>query len=131
MDRVCSLLNVELEEEFKIYGDSDTYRISIRGIERFIERDWHTAPASVLEDLLMGISVIRPNRYKPKTGDTYCYIGENDGLYSTFEDKWTNSLLDLERYKLGNCYKSYKEAELNKNKYVKELKRFYDKEFTY
>ncbi len=51
---------------------------------------------------------IKETAWKPKTGDTYRYIN-SDGIILL--SRWSNDDLDNARYKIGNCYRTDKEAE--------------------
>ena len=47
-------------------------------------------------------------RYHPKNGEGYFYIASDGEIIWT---RWYNTISDLSRFKLGNCFKTRKEAK--------------------
>lgn len=69
-----------------------------------------------LENLLTGKYAIKRKPWKPnKYGCYFCV--DTDGC--TIKEEWSDDCItDVLCYKLGNCYRTYKEAEKNKDKWV-------------
>ena len=65
--------------------------------------------------------------WKPKRGDDYFYIA---GRGCVEDDSWQNWSEDNERYSIGNCFKTYEEANfvVEKLKVIAELRQFASKE---
>lgn len=109
MNEVAALLGVKLDEEFIIenYG---TYVLTQEGLictGGFVQ-------GLLLTFLLTGQLEIKRKPWKPIQYDAYYYVAE-DGL--TREEEWIDNDVDRMRYKLGNCYRTIKEAKANVNKW--------------
>jgi hypothetical protein len=109
MNEIAVLLGIELDEEF-IIEDYGTYVLTWKGLMR---KDG-AVQGLILTLLLTGELKIRRKPWKPIKYGAYYYVAE-DGL--TWEEEWINNDVDRMRYKLGNCYRTIKEAEANINKW--------------
>lgn len=109
MHEVAALLGVELDEEF-IIEDYGTYVLTWKGLVR---KDG-VVQGLILTFLLTGELKIRRKPWKPIKDEAYYYVAE-DGLM--WEEGWIDDDVDLMRYKLGNCYRTKEEAEVNVNKW--------------
>lgn len=78
--------------------------------------DIYNFKAYVLRDLCTGAYGIKRKPWKPENNEYY-YIVDPDG--SICFDEWCmDNSIDLNYYKLGNCYRTREEAEANRNKWV-------------
>ena len=60
--------------------------------------------------------------YKPKLGEKYWIVFVTDTIRVNRED-WDNYDVDREYYKIGNCFKTKKEAQEKANQFKKLLKK--------
>lgn len=58
---------------------------------------------------------MKAKRWKPKEGGKYWYI-------NTDWITWFNDSIDRKRHKMGNCFKTKKEAERKRKQILKVLK---------
>lgn len=65
--------------------------------------------------ILDGKMVIKHKPWKPSEGDKYWYVS-SDGSVDYYS--WTDDTMDFLAYKLGNCYKTEREAEANRDKWI-------------
>ena len=116
MAEVAKMLGVELGEEFEC---DDGYKYVLREdgiIESKYRGDFttNTFPTALIA-LLNGEMVIKHKPWKPSEGDRYWYVS-SDGSVDCYS--WTDDTMDFLAYKLGNCYKTEREAEANRDKWV-------------
>lgn len=109
MNEVAALLGVELDEEF-IIEDYGTYVLTWKGLVR---KDG-VVQGLILTFLLTGELKIRRKPWKPIKGEIYYYVTE-EGL--ALSEDWADDNIDLMRYKLGNCYRTIADAEVNAHKW--------------
>ena len=120
MADVAKLLGVELGEVFKC-DNGHEYMFTNIGIrcpynETHIFSTNELDYVCVLWCLLNGDLTIIPTPYKPKKhGELYLYV---DKKGDTWTAPWYDYELDILRYKLGNCYRTRKEAEADKDKWI-------------
>lgn len=133
MREVAKILRVGFKEEFNIqFNDNQLYAggpftISDDGLE---DRKGLILN-SLLIELLLGTSTIKPLPYKPKFETVYFYVDSNGNVKCTI---WENTELDRNNISLENCFMTPFEAEQAKeksyeNKYLKalnEIKNEYD-----
>lgn len=124
MAEVAKLLGVELGEEFEIKYPSpcDVKTTAVFSEDGFkvthtdaviLQPYWKDAE---LHELLKGTLTIKRKPWKPKVGDGYWYIDiDGENIYSSWDP---NNARDISLYKLGNCYRTNKEAKENKNKWI-------------
>ena len=116
MAEVAKMLGVELGEEFEC---SNGYKYVLRedGIIESKYRDKFStntfSPALVA--LLNGELTIKRKPWKPSIDDTFWLVDQNGDLISS---KWRKYTEQLDLYKLGNCYRTYEEAGVNRDKWV-------------
>ena len=130
MEQVAKMLGVELGEKFRINFKDDHLNISGRdtsdheyffsneGVE-VITPGYACISSDVLFKLIRGEWEIKRKPWRPKNDDLY-YLVEETGLVSC--EVWCNDSIDINYYKLGNCYRTKKEAEANATKW----KAFYE-----
>ena len=124
MAEVAKMLGVELGEEFEIEFPApstvSTTAVFKENKFRIVKTDAYIMTPywnySVLHSLLVGSLTIKRKPWKPKRGDRY-YTTVLDG--KIIFDIWYDTLQDISRYKIGNCYRTYEEAEANCDKWVK------------
>jgi len=70
--------------------------------------------------------VLKTKSWKPKFGDTYYVVHSLNA--ESLKDEWTDHLIDEARWSIGNCFKTYEEAEfaIEKQKVFTELQRYAD-----
>lgn len=112
MEGVAKLLGVQIGEYFQINGREGTYVLIHDGLHH-IEGGFMVE--GTLSDLLAGKCSIKRKPWKPKTNEVYWSILP-DG--ATHLSKWYNDFVDINVYKLGNCYKTAKEAIANSDKWI-------------
>ena len=112
MAEVAKLLGVEFGEEFECEGSSCIYKITENGL---LCNGCYGADSLMM--ILNGERIITYRPWKPSMYNTYYYT---DG-YHVYNEEWMGYLYNYDCYKLGNCYKTQKEAEANRDKWS----RFY------
>ena len=120
MAEVAKMLGVELGERFKC-DNGHKYELTLNGIKGIY--DYPIDPQyeeeklfnNMLVALLNGEHNITPKPWKPKIGENYWVIVP-DGDISEYS--WLDSLGGNSNYKLGNCYRTREEAEVNRDKWV-------------
>ena len=115
MEQVVKMLGVELGEEFKC-SNGFSYKFTNLGLlnandtckrEEIYDR--------VLMQILIGNYTIERRPWRPNNDDCYYVIDELGCLSS---EKWCNDSIDLNYYKLGNCYRTKEDAEANIDKWI-------------
>ena len=119
MAEVAKMLGVELGEEFEIKEQPDIkctiyndnlYAYPIKdGIYSISSSEW------TLHRLLTGIITIKRKPWKPQYDEPYYHVGTQGYVHC---ERWYNDGLDVLYYKLGNCYRTNKEAEANRDKWI-------------
>lgn len=125
MAEVAKMLGVELGEEFEIEFPApstiSTTAVFKENEFRIVKTDAYIMTPywnySVLHSLLVGILTIKRKPWKPKCGEAYWYVTILDGEIDF--GIWRDTLRDITLYKLGNYYRTYDEAEANRDKWVK------------
>ena len=126
MADVAKLLGVEIGEEFEIEYPSPC---AVKTIAVFSEDEFkivHTDAVILqpywkdaeLHGLLNGTLTIKRKPWKPKVDERF-YVVTVDG--SVMHKYWDNCSNHINYYRLGNFYRTYKEAEENRDKWS----RFY------
>ena len=121
MAEVAKMLVVELGEEFGIDYAADVTTLSAKITDtgfHIINSNSPEFSGLFLNLLLSGQLEIKRSPWKPKRGETYWYV-EKDG--DIWEREWHSCRYmsdHVNRYKLGNCYRTREEAEANRDKWV-------------
>ena len=116
MTEVAKMLGVELGERFDINGFNEFYFLDTDGLYSF--NGTNCKCDEYFSKLLAGELTIKRKPWKPKRGETYWYV-EKDG--DVLEMEWHPCRYmsnHVNRYKLGNCYRTKEEAEANRGKWV-------------
>ena len=119
---VAKMLGVEIGENFKIidcFGNKSSDAYYFTDTDLMINYRYSSrAESSILYNLIVGNYTIERKPWKPERGETYWYV-EKDG--DIWEREWhpCRYMSDhVNRYKLGNCYRTRGEAEANRDKWV-------------
>lgn len=123
MSEVAKMLGVEFGEVFYVIDSSGkkispNYYIAMDGILS------DTTPAAknmgILNKILCGEYTIKRKSWKPKHGETYWFVEihtDKDG-YVGSQEYYYDCSVDVNYYKLGNCYRTREEAEENIDKWI-------------
>lgn len=114
MAEVAKMLGVELGEDFKC-NNGYTYRLTPLGLVCPKYCTDEVEYSGVLQTLLNGGLEIKRKPWKPKDGDYYWSINPS-GRANEFV--WANTASGNYNYKLGNCYRTFEEAEAHRDKWV-------------
>jgi hypothetical protein len=123
MAEVAKLLGVEIGEEFELVFPPPstchaTVMLTTDGV-RVINTDVYDVfnfKIYLLEHLLKGSYTIKRKPWKPKFGEGFWYVDfDGELVNSAFS---FNSAYVLSLYKLGNYYRTSKEAEVNRDKWI-------------
>ena len=120
---------------YLIYGDCDNYRWTDEMFENTEEikmdnnnitvnmENLSQEERSTLLSLIEKANKPKNKAWKPEEGEKY-YCSCSDGCIEG--ETWNNSIVDKNRYAMGNCFKTKEEAEFatEKLKVTTELKRF-------
>ena len=110
MAEVAKMFGVEFDQDFECNESSCTYRITKNGV-----RCNGVLGADSLTMLLNGTLTIKHKPWKPKNGDGYWTVMNDGSIYYAL---CRDDIIDFHCYKLGNCYRTNKEAEANCDKWV-------------
>lgn len=117
MQEVANILGVELGERFNIRTpdglDAENYYFDKDGLKQTGSGNWLCG--FVILHLLNGQYSIEPIPWKPSFNERYYSIGPGGVLEP---GNWANDFIDRALYKLGNCYRTAQEAEVNRDKWV-------------
>lgn len=117
MSEVAKMLGVELGEEFTLKGFDYTYKITENGL---ICTNAYGAVTEKYDNLLIKLLIgghytIKRKPLKPQYGNLFFGIDKNGEVA---EEMWNGCTLQLNLYKIGNCYKTRVEAEANRDKWI-------------
>ena len=117
MAEVARLLGVELEEQFEYESlPGIPFKLTEHGLECLgpakISRD---VMNEALVRMITGCSKIKRKPWKPKYKDGYWTVNANCDVEYVV---WYDCMIDVYCYKLGNCYRTNKEAEANRDKWM-------------
>ena len=120
MTEVAKMLGVELGEEFEVnenesftcHFTDEKFSVTSRSQTQLLTSSF---VEGVLCALIYGGYTIKRKPWKPRADDHY-WIVKPDGemMYS----RWYDETADSTFYKIGNCYRTYKEAEADRDKWV-------------
>ena len=120
MPEVAKMLGVELGEIFEIQIDENKtfqFRFTESGFQCFNGKMWDedTIAVACLNLLLVGKYTIKRKPWKPKEGEFYYIVATNGSIRV---EKWWAETIDMNYYKISNCYRTSEEAEANHEKWV-------------
>lgn len=121
MKEIANMLGVELNEEFGVtVADGTTIRVKITADNMYVR---NSSNSFVVYDLtamlrtLMSINnITKLNPQNFSYNDKYYSVGPGGVLEP---GTWMNDFIDQALYKLGNCYRTVEEAEVNRDKWIK------------
>lgn len=118
MKEVAKMLGVEIGQEFKC-NNGYKYVFTENGIIESTYVSSHMVSeenfAVILCSLLNGKMTIISDPWKPNNGDVFWYINRAGVIDSK---PYGGSAGHMNYYKLGNCYRSKQEAEVNRDKWI-------------
>lgn len=138
IEEVAKLLNLELEEEFKIEGLLGNYKLSKEGLKSWSKGTYDWLPSSLLEELITGhaqiiklskpilnekekeylYNVIKPFRDKVIAIAKYNYYSGEEFIKIKVNQRKFIEDIDLPYFEKGTMYK---DMELNKEYTLEEL----------
>ena len=128
----AEMLGLELGQEFVLtdsYGkrkDGYTYQITKNGIlyKSQINDDWYGERSETIERLLEGYDKAVPKPWKPKQDDRYWYYCLT--WKSANCSRWASDGVDLQSWKIGNCFRTKEEAETKGKEIMEQLQKEYE-----
>lgn len=140
MEDIAKKYNLSLLQEFKLviwteeYNQDQSYlcRLSENGLEYFEVTAEDTNPwilnASMLEKLVTGKGKVIIEPFKPTDMDKYYFFITGSNFKGNPKDLiidhkfWlSNRLENLLNYHIGNCFRTFSEAEFNRDKVFKKI----------
>lgn len=129
--QVAEMLGVELEEEFKLKADcmekpwNNLYRISENGFEyKSIHENWENDDHYALSEILSGKKEIVKIPWKPKRNERYWRYQPN--ISEATWSIWCDDVVDLYRWKCGNCFRTEEEARTKGKEIMKQIQKEYE-----
>lgn len=124
MSEVAKMLGVELGERFHIkfnngfnskYHEDNEYYLCESGVK--LDKKNHACISSdMLLGILSGAISIKRKPFRPKKGEEYWSV---EALYGDAVCiHWSGCWGDIMYYKVGNCYRTQEEAEMNRDKWL-------------
>lgn len=111
MSEVAKILGVELGEEFSVGTLGVNYVLTNDGLFYATDR---SRCDHILVNILTDGTDINRKPWMPKNGGWYYCI---DVLGCLGCEQWFGESVDINYYKLGNCYRTKEEAEANREKW--------------
>lgn len=115
MAEVAKLLGVEIGEEFRTDKHIGPFMLTDIGI---VTEDEAPRKDSLLRKLLTGEQKVIKYKDIPSYGSQFWYIAKNGNIYT---ELWEGTTFNFVLNKIGNCYKTKRDAEANRDKWS----RFY------
>lgn len=121
MPEVAKILGVELGDKFRIKNlDGEIIGTAIIDEYGFKLLEYNVNYTNfwfqyTLENLLTGEYTIERKPWKPKDGEEYWLVNQCGDVIS-FD--WIDNFLCITNYKIGNCYRTKEEAEVNRDKWA-------------
>lgn len=108
----------------KIIKEHDTLRgVNMPKVRGYYNGEWKNTDSDTwLTNIVFNEKYkIIPPKQRPKNGEEFWYITPNGNIHSVPCDSQATS--DIALFLIGNCFKTEKEAEQNKEKILKLLRR--------
>lgn len=121
---VAKILGVELGEKFDLIKhdvDMDNpYYLTEQGL---FDNKNKICPSFMISEIIFGHLEIIKKPWKPQTDDKYYYIEAtlDCNHIDVWQEIWKNTTVDMERYAVGNFFKTREEASNSVNAYCKYL----------
>lgn len=127
----AEMLGLELGEKFELtYDDGtineDTYKIEEDGLyyKNKQSEDWFAEPSTTVNKLISGYCKAVPKPWKPEKGDRYWYYSE------AWDEEncvmWKGEFSDLLLWKVGNCFRTEKEAATKGKEVMEAIHKEYE-----
>lgn len=121
MPEVAKMLGVELGDKFKIkslngeiMGTAIIDEYGFKLLE-YNTNYTHSYFQYALENLLTGKYIIECKPWKPKHDEEYWLVNQCGDVINL---NWIDNFLCITNYKIGNCYRTKEEAEINRDKWA-------------
>lgn len=112
MEQVAEILEVKFNEEFRVdegYIRDFFYKLTAEGLmSTNLKKEQWVRDHRTLGMILNGEVTMVKKPWKPQKGETYFYIDDQESVITM---TWRDDLLDYAHLKIGNCFRSRKEAE--------------------
>ena len=118
MEEVARMFGVKMGERFKVNGVK--YYISKEGLSGDAGGQWPVT----LSHLLTGKEAVEKLPYKPKLGNPYWIVVDNDTKCRI----WINDCIDLALYCAGYCFETEKDALEHAPKMLDKMQEKYEGE---
>lgn len=128
IEDLVKLFDLEIEEEFRVYNNktqrlsADVYKFSNHNLLWSEDGAWSSSVINILDFFTGRYSIIK-NPWKPKNGNCYYYVAENNKISKVV---WDDDNFDLAFYAVGNCFKTQKDAEEHIMEIKERLQKIYD-----
>ena len=131
----AEMLGLELDQEFVLTDDDGnrkdkyTYKITEDGLlYKSPTFNWAISSLGTIGKLLDGDVKAVPKPWKPKKGDNYFYYPTYfDGINSCmWTCMWTDGVLDLILWKVGNCFRTEEEAKTKGKEIMEQIQKEYE-----
>lgn len=127
----AEMLGLELGEKFELtYDDGtineDTYKIEEDGLyyKNKQSEDWFAEPSTTVNKLISGYCKAVPKPWKPKEGEQYFYYSAP--FNKALNAKWCFGNYDLCLWKVGNCFRTEKEAYTKGKEIMEQIQKEYE-----
>ena len=128
----AEMLGLELGEKFELtYDDGKkinyaSYKITENGLcfKATTNGAWHSESSIFLKNLLSGDYKAVPKPWKPKKGEQFWYYSA--GLKEAYLKQCKDDLCDMLYWKVGNCFKTKKEANAKGKEIIEQLQKEYE-----
>lgn len=129
--QIAEMLGVKLEEEFKLKPSclekpwNSLYRFSTDGLEnKYSDGAWVKCEKGAIDQILIGQTEVIKIPWKPKQDDRYWYY------CLTWESancsRWASDGVDLQSWKIGNCFRTKEEAETKGKEIMEQIQKEYE-----
>ena len=118
MAEVAKMLGVKIGEEFEICSNGEcTVKLTEDGLEivTMLGKLIDHANEVCLTRLITGKYNIKRKPWKPKVDERFYIVAINGEIMHKHWDDCSNH---KNYYRLGNCYRTYAEAEVNRDKWL-------------
>lgn len=108
----------------KIIKEHDTSRgVNMPKIKCYYNKEWENIDSDKwLIDIVFNENYkITPPKQRPKDKEEFWYVTQNGNIYSVLYN--SQDISDIALFLIGNCFKTEQEAEQNKEKILKLLRR--------
>jgi len=127
MRDIAKMLGIEPNEEFKIEGLKEDYRLTEKGLQfKTVDGSWMT-DNDMLVSIIYDTSQIIKKPWKPQKGNCYySVIDLPNGGWRISKFPWRKEMQDYAAFFTGNCFRTKEEAETRRIEVYEKLKASYD-----